>query len=527
MSVIAYPRSEVKADCSSACFGLGRGTDTQAARILYLQNNYEPIPLKPKSKDAAVKKWQSKPTITQWKNANPHGNIGLRAGNGKAFIDCDDKNRAGTFETVTRWLAGLGHKEGSYPVIETPNRGAHIYINFASDMLDSKKNLLPSIGAGEFRYGPGAYVCAWPSVIEVGNYKIVSGDIAQLPVLDLADIRQLVNVNEVQAPRIQKKMSRLAAAIANGTKPDKYQSASEGESALVLSLINSQFTYEDIKHVFNTCPCLGHYSQKHAAKGSQEGERWLYMTYHEMSKYSQHESPARRKIAQLMQQVQAEAWSNANRKQVFLSHLQIAHRAGKPAYAAGVRDIAIGAGVHKDTASNQTKRLVNNNLLFVKEPGTTISATVYSLNLENLGHSLRALNVRECPKFSGHDAFRNGGGKHAKNRLGRRAGEIYELIFDNPLTVDEIAKQTGAQVETVIQALEKMHKVHNFRTGEIIEMVSCDGGAWYSNLVDLDVIAAISRTYGATGKQRRDYQDERKAHKRALELGTIKREQMA
>ncbi len=520
MSFSVSPAPEVKNSTSVEQFNAG---DTQSARALYLENDYDPIPLKPQSKLPASKNWQSKPTITQWHNASPHANIGLRAGNGKAFIDCDDKNQSGTTETITRWLDGLGYHIGDYPLVRTPSGGAHIYVTFTSNMMDSKKNLLPSIGAGEFRYGPGAYVGAFPSVIADGSYQIMSGNIARLPVLDLTDLQQLVNVNEVQAPQIQKKMSRLAATIANGTKPDKYQSASEGEAALVLSLINSGYTYDEIKHIFNAFPGLGHYSQKHAAKGSQEGERWLYMTYQEMLKYSQQDSPARRTIAQMIDEAKAEAWSNTNRKQVYLAHLQIAYKAGKPDYAASVRDLALLAGVHKDTASNQTKRLVGDRLS-LKEQGSTLSATVYSLNLENLGHSLRTLNVRKCPKFSGHDAFRNGGGKHARNRLGRRAGEIYELIFDNPLTVEEIVKQTGAQIETVTRALELMHAVHNYRTGEVIEMVSCDGSAWYSNLVDLDVIAALMRTYGATGKQERDYRDERKAHRRALELGTIKRD---
>src|SRR5438093_1124830 len=80
----------------------GELMDTQEARVMYLQNDFDPIPLKPQSKLPAAKAWQSKPTITQWRYAAPDSNIGLRAGNGKAFIDCDDKNHPGTTETITR-----------------------------------------------------------------------------------------------------------------------------------------------------------------------------------------------------------------------------------------------------------------------------------------------------------------------------------------------------------------------------------------------------------------------------------------
>ncbi len=492
--------------------------DTQTARAQYLENGYDPIPLQPGSKLPTSKNWQNKPTITQWKNVQADSNIGLRAGDGKAFIDCDDKNQPGTTENITRWMDGLGYHEGDYPLVRTPSGGAHIYTTLTSDLMNSKKNLLPSMGKGEFRYGPGAQVCAWPSVIDAGAYVLVSGDIARLPELDIDDIKQLININD--EPKPQKRMSRTAFAIANGRKPDKYTSNSEAEAGLILSLIDSGYTYAEIKQdVFNSYPCLGHYIQKHAAKGSVEGERWLYKTYQEMLKYSQRESPARLKIHQLLRQAQSQAWSNANRKQVYLSHLQIAHKAGRPEYAASVRDLALGAGVHKDTAGNQTRRLIGENLLSVKTAGNTLSATVYVLNL---GHSHTLLSaLRECPKFAVHDAFRNGGGKHARNRLGRRAGEIYELIFENPLTLAEIVKATGARKETVTNALDKMHAFHNFGTGEVIEMVSKDGDKWYSNLVDLDVIAAILRTYGATGRQKRGYQDERKAHRRRLELGTL------
>src|SRR5215216_91227 len=113
--------------------------NVQEARVMFLENKYEPIPLRPLSKLPAAKNWQNKPTITQWHNAPSGANIGLRAGNGKAFIDCDDKNQPGTTETITRWLDGLGYQEGDYPEIVTPSGGTHIYINFTGDLMDSKR----------------------------------------------------------------------------------------------------------------------------------------------------------------------------------------------------------------------------------------------------------------------------------------------------------------------------------------------------------------------------------------------------
>ncbi len=399
--------------------------DTQHARAEYLQAGYDAIPLNPMSKDPARKGWTTRATITQWHNTPPDSNIGLRAGHGKAFIDCDDKNQGGTFANVTRWLDGLGHQRDELPIVRTPSGGAHVYINFTGELFGSKRNLARAMGAGEFRYDYGAYVAAPPSVLSGGlGYSFVNGSLDHLPALDIHDIAALIDLNEtVKESKAAPKMSHLAFALSQGNEDileERYNNdRSSAEAALILSLINSGYEYQGIKYIFDSNPCLGHYSQKHATKGSREGERWLYATYSEMLRYSQHVSPARRLIGEFLEAARFAAWSNANRRKVFISHLEIAYRAGKFEYAAGVRDLALGAGVHKDTAQNQTRKLLTEGLISLKQRGNTISASVYVLDREKLGHSLRTQNVRKCPKFSQHDAFRNGGGKYAKGRLGR------------------------------------------------------------------------------------------------------------
>jgi hypothetical protein len=528
MSFHVSPAVELKnATNQAAQFNTGR--DTQQARAQYLQAGYDAIPLKPMSKDPARKGWPTKATITQWHNAPSDSNIGLRAGQGKAFIDCDDKNQAGTFANVTRWLEGLGHSTDTLPIVRTPSGGAHVYVNFVGGLFGSKRNLSHNIGAGEFRYDYGAYVAAPPSIIAGGlAYTLVSGSIDRLPVLDLRDIAALVDINGDPKPQAAPKMSRLALALSLGNEDilrEKYNNdRSAAEFALILSLINSGYDYQAIKHIFDNNPCMGHYHQKHASKSATEAERWLHMVYQEALKYSQHVSPARRLIGEFLEAARSAAWSNANRRKVFISHLEIAYNAGKFEYAAGVRDIALGAGVHKDTAQTQTRKLMADGFLSLKQPGNTVSASVYSLDREKLGHSLRTLNVRKCPKFSQHDAFRNGGGRYAKGRLGRRAGEVYELLYDNPLTIPQIVESTGASPKTVRASLRKLSKVIDHRTGEVIQMVVSDGDTWRAVLVDLEQIAAIVRTYGATGRQRAEYEKERRAHRRSLELGTLSKE---
>jgi len=81
--------------------------DTQTAREQFIQNGYDPIPLKPKSKVPFAFNWQEQLTFTQWHNAPHDANIGLRAGSGRSFIDCDNDKSPETFQNVTRWIESV------------------------------------------------------------------------------------------------------------------------------------------------------------------------------------------------------------------------------------------------------------------------------------------------------------------------------------------------------------------------------------------------------------------------------------
>lgn len=500
------------------------------SRTQYTNEGYDCIPLKPRSKLPLSKGWQDRTPFRQWQHAGQDVNLGLRAGAGKAFIDCDTKNDPTTTGNIRRWLEGLGIT--NYPIVQTPSGGAHIYVTFAGSLLGSKRNITPNMGTGEFRYDHGAYVAAPPSVIETGTYTLLEGATAQLPTLDQQDITDLVNVNE--QPKAEPRMSTLARALTYGQGLERYQSRSEAEAALVLSLVNSGFDFPNIKRIFDTSPCAGKYAELRT-NNARSAERWLMHTYNHAVDYSHNESPTRRKIRELQELAEGVPWGRATDKLVFLAHTQIAYKAGRFEYAASRRDLALEAGITDNAAMNATKRLMEKELLKLQERSAAIFANRYALPVDKNYHSLTSTflgsgNVCPFPAqvaendlvldlegLETSDAFRNG-----KGRLGRRAGQVYKLLFTESLTDSDIAQRTGANLRTIRRTLKKLAQVKDYKTGEIIEMVSrSESGQWHSNVVDLEIIEAIYGTRGAREKQRVTYERERRAHACSLEKGKL------
>ena len=500
-------------------------------RVKFIEAGYECIPLIPASKLPLRKAWEKRLPFSQWYNAPDDSNLGLRAGNGKAFIDCDDKNVPGTFSNVVNWLVGLGYDRDTLPIVQTASGvGRHVYVNFTDSLLGSRRNFINSFGAGDFRYGSASQVATFPDTIAgMGEYKLLQGDITRLPVLDLKDVSSLVDINKaVTDPKQSKRASALALAIMRGIKPERYATNSEGEAGLVLSLHNSGYTYDEIKQVFDLNPCLGHYADKHKAQSTREAERWLTMTFKNAVQYSQNESEARRNIASWIARAELSAWNKVTDKNLYLAHAEIAHKAGRYEHAADVRTLSLRAGVGICAVSKGNKRLVKAGGLAVVEPFSGIRATTYRLLEPPVCAKNEHTLLRTCedvfangtpPKdtIATHDAFMDG-----KNRLGRRAGEVYRLLLSEALTFKELQERTKIKTRTLRRVLGKLRSVKDRKTGEVIEMVTrCEDDTYVSNLVDLDLVSAIMGTYGATGKRREGYEHDRRERSRAWELETL------
>lgn len=137
----------------------------------YERLGWATAPLYSNAKRPVCDEWPATPPPIQWADAGDRaGNIALRAGNGFAVADADSPQ---TVEAMSRVLAGLGVKP---PVVETPSGGRHFYLRVIDAPPDrSVHHWLPDVGAGEFRFGPGALVTAPPSAIGERRYNFMPG----------------------------------------------------------------------------------------------------------------------------------------------------------------------------------------------------------------------------------------------------------------------------------------------------------------------------------------------------------------
>lgn len=493
------------------------GGIVDTARVMYDELGFDTLPVIGGGKKPIARAWQNRLPYRLWQNAPESANIGIRGGGlaSVAFIDCDE---ARTFENVTNWLAGLGIRGDSYPVVQTASgEGRHVYITLTGALSGDARDLSHEIGGGEFRYGAGAFVVAPPSAInDGGKYSLISGDYSLRPTLEVKDVLPILGNREIVTER-KPTLSRKAVALLHGRNIENYKSHSEAEQSLIASMVNAGFSFVEVLDLFNRHPCAGKYAEL-KSRNARNAERWLLKSYTEADKWAKtHESRARRVAKSAIAWAESRAWqgrTGAVDQLIYLAHANIAHRAGRLTYAASCRDLAELAGIGKTTATRATWRLCNTGLLVPDKKAVADSANVYQLgNLDIVEHSLSTSIVRKCPTMSKHDVFRFSG-------LGKSAGQIWQALQERPASIDELAERTGRHIKTIERAIDRMAKLADPLTGEYLPMVASDDGEIYHPLpIDLDRIAHAVGTAGAGERQRKEHAIQRRNHARDLERG--------
>jgi hypothetical protein len=118
-----------------------------------------------------------------------------------------------------------------------------------------------------------------------------------------------------------------------------------------------------------------------------------------------------------------------------------------------------------------------------------------------------------------HDAFRYGGG------LNKSAGEVYWWLTQAPMTASELIQTTGRSRTTIFRCLQRLARVIDGSTGEVVSLVASKNGVW--NLVtgiDLDLIALLIGTAGIGKRKRAQYRKEQLQHKNDLRRGNLVKE---
>lgn len=488
------------------------------ARVEYTELGFDTLPLIPETKIAYPRAWEKRSVASLWRHAPEKMNIGIRGGGPAkvAVIDCDEPQ---TFAATTNWLTSLGFRGDSYPIVQSASgNGRHVYLTLAGELSGDWRGLSKDMGKGEFRYGAGSYVAAPPSVLKNGGgYFLLSGDFSIRPALEVKDVLQIVS-NEANTSVCKPTIPRRAIAMLYGKCTENYSSRSHFDESLIASLINAGHTFESVLDLFESNPTSGKYHELKQENGSKSALHYLSQSFIKAEIWTKkRESKARQTAKAAIAWAESRAWkgrTGAVDRLIYLAHAEIAYKAGRLTYAAACRDLAELAGIGFKTATRATWRLCDSGLLIPDKKAVGDSANVYQLgNLDIVTHSPSTPYVRKCVTMSAHDVFRFGG-------LGKSAGEVYAALQERPATVEELAEITGRHERTVKRVLDRMAKLADPMTGEILPMVASDDGETYHPLpVDLDHVAHAIGTAGAGDRQRKEHARDRQLHVQGLERG--------
>lgn len=294
----------------------------------------------------------------------------------------------------------------------------------------------------------------------------------------------------------------------------EYSSRSEAEYAVLVMLINADFSFEEALEAFCNRQVEGKFKELHQ-KDSKNAVRWLQRSYDRAKSWAeQNESEPRRKSKLLIAWASNTPWTGRtgrSDRDVFIAHVRIMYRSGRESYGASTRELAELAGVSRYTASKATKRLIQRGLIKQFQPAVGDCPTQYRITLQEQNLTLpHNFEVREWQSLSNHDAFRWGG-------LTKSASVIYDVLLKQPYSVSELAEITSYHPKTIRRALRSMERLIDLNTGEIIRMVKKgDNGSWYGIEVDLDKVAEIVGTIGKGEQQRKQHMLERQQHQRVL-----------
>lgn len=351
-------------------------------RDLYAAYDLDIIPLRTGSKMPLRKKWATGDPATMWEDAPPTCNLGIRAGGRRtlAVVDCDTKNDPATADHVRGYLDGLGLSLGSYPLVQTASGdGRHAYFSLPDAPLgQSRFALVPAIGSGDLRTGPGAYTVAPPSVIGSDRvYRLIAGSFRVIPSLQWRDVQRLLRLgfhsdNPTPAidwstyPRVDDltiRIPELARKLLTEPTGNQRQSRSEAEQTIITVLLREYpgISDEQIRHILSAHPYPGKYQEIMRARPA-DGEKYLARSIRRARARQAEYLASTQEIRALLQAAEAAdgVWSGRFGcwlQALHIAHLTIAASYGSREYRASLRQLSEITGCTRMTLSHGNAQL--------------------------------------------------------------------------------------------------------------------------------------------------------------------------
>ncbi len=481
----------------------------------YRALGFDTLPLQAASKtpEGGMEHWHQRIPEVMWQHAKPDSNIGIRCGGIRRLlvVDCDEKHAPGTFDNVLSVLDDLGMNTSGLPIVQTASGiGKHIYLQANCLVEGHLVQVHPSIGAGEIRFGPGAYVVAPPSFVE-SPYSLIQGCFEELSPVSSRQLIKEIARKDIPLQEKNFALTELAIQLLTTASWKKeYKSRSEAECAVMNSLINAGFDYQDILEIFKA----HNYPGKYAAllrKNPKEALHYFNRTYQSAEVYCKNHVSEGRRIGKLVGNYAAKepfkGKTGATDRAVLLALAEIAYRSGKQRFTASHREISIAANISKNTSVTAIKRLETHGLIHRLQSSNPSDTSRYCFSnalLDKIGTYPHIDTVRECTNLFPQDAFRWGA-------LNKSGCEIYICLEERPMTIKELAQRTGRHARTVKKTLKRMREIVNSRTGEILELVEQEEGKWRLNKrYTLHDVAIALGAFGKTQLKKHTYEQERR-----------------
>jgi len=372
------------------------------ARELYESVGFSTIPLLTNQKKTDLKRWQTRAPDDLWQEVAGAGgrydNIGVRAGDGVAIIDCDDVTTA---TTVLLHLESIGLGLGKFPLVQSASGdGRHIYIELDNDLTGNYLRLGNGL-SGELRFGNGAYCVAPQSTVDGTSYALIAGDWQQRPHVSWSDLMPLLPVkstdrheaseSSIERPAAPAGVNRLPVRLLfrklprviyirlnwlksaeRGASYEQYKTRSEVEFAVLMSLARNGRQYNDAVAVFEKWQ-PGHYAECRS--------RYFYLErswQHAVDLIAA--TQPRPAIAEHYNNVQSWSWQYDTDRRIYSAVLSLAYEAATWSPAAAQRDLNVLSGVkHRNTVRRSLERLSDNGLLRRVGRSMVTKATVYEV----------------------------------------------------------------------------------------------------------------------------------------------------